>query len=62
MANLNFSYSSAKTRTIEEIRFGVFSPKESERLAVIDIEYPEFTYVENDAAKSNYVILTRAQG
>jgi len=46
MANLNFSYSSAKTRTIEEIRFGVFSPKESERLAVIDIEYPEFTYVE----------------
>ncbi|KAK5945238.1 DNA-directed RNA polymerase II core subunit rpo21 [Knufia obscura] len=43
MANLNFSYSSAKTRTIEEIRFGVFSPKESERLSVIDIEYPEFT-------------------
>ncbi|KIV95877.1 hypothetical protein PV10_03478 [Exophiala mesophila] len=41
MANLNFAYSSAPVRTVEEIRFGLFSAKESERLAVIDIEYPE---------------------
>lgn len=41
MSNLAFPYSSAKTRTVKEIRFGVFSPKESEKLAVIDIEYPE---------------------
>lgn len=62
MANLNFSYSSAKTRTIEEIRFGVFSPKESERLAVIDIEYPEFTYVENGCVTLISMILTSDQG
>ena len=40
MANLNFAYSSAPTRTIQEIQFGLFSAKESERLSVIDIEYP----------------------
>lgn len=32
-------------RTIQEIQFGLFSSKESERLAVIDIEYPETMYV-----------------
>lgn len=47
MANLNFAYSSAPVRTVEEIQFGLFSAKESERLAVIDIEYPETMYVEN---------------
>ncbi|KPI37528.1 DNA-directed RNA polymerase II subunit RPB1 [Cyphellophora attinorum] len=41
MANMHFPFSSAPTRTIEEIQFGLFSQKESERLAVIDIEYPE---------------------
>lgn len=46
MANLNFPYSSAKVRTVEEIRFGVFSPQESERLSVIDIVYPEALYVD----------------
>ena len=47
MANLNFPYSSAKVRTVEEIRFGVFSPQESERLSVMDIVYPETMYVES---------------
>ena len=46
MANLSFAYSSAPTRTIQEIQFGLFSAKESERLSVIDIEYPETMYVE----------------
>lgn len=46
MANLNFPYSSAKVRTVQEIRFGVFSPQESERLAVMDIVYPETLYVD----------------
>ncbi|KAK5227672.1 DNA-directed RNA polymerase II core subunit rpo21 [Exophiala xenobiotica] len=41
MSNLNFPYSSAPLRTVEEIQFGLFSAKETERLAVIDIEYPE---------------------
>lgn len=49
MSNLNFAYSSAKTRTVKEIRFGVFSAKESERLAVIDIESPDTQYVETPA-------------
>ena len=53
MANLNFAYSSAPVRTVEEIQFGLFSAKESERLAVIDIEYPETMYVDN---KSNPLI------
>lgn len=52
MANLNFAYSSAPVRTIEEIQFGLFSAKESERLAVIDIEYPETMYVENEKKKT----------
>lgn len=47
MASLNFPYSSAPLRTVEEIQFGLFSAKETERLAVIDIEYPETMYVEN---------------
>lgn len=47
MSNLNFPYSSAPLRTVEEIQFGLFSAKETERLAVIDIEYPETMYVDN---------------
>lgn len=47
MSNLNFPYSSAPLRTVEEIQFGLFSAKESERLAVIEIEYPETMYVDN---------------
>lgn len=45
MSNLNFPYSSAPLRTVEEIQFGLFSAKETQRLAVIDIEYPETMYV-----------------
>jgi hypothetical protein len=40
-------------RTVEEIQFGLFSAKESERLAVIDIEYPETMYVDNKSNPSN---------
>jgi len=47
MSNLSFPYSSAPVRTVEEIQFGLFSAKETERLAVIDIEYPETMYVDN---------------
>lgn len=50
MANKNIAYSSAVTRQIEEIRFGLFSAQESERLAVVDIDYPETMYVENKRA------------
>lgn len=46
MANLSFAYSSAPTRTVQEIQFGLFSAKETERLSVIDIEYPETMYVD----------------
>lgn len=53
MSNLNFAYSSAPVRTVEEIQFGLFSAKESERLAVIDIEYPETMYVDNKSNPSN---------
>ena len=38
-------------RTVKEIQFGLLSAKESERLSVIDIEYPEtmsVLYVENN--------------
>ena len=46
MANFNMPYSSAPTRAIEEIQFGLFSTQENERLAVINIEYPETMYVD----------------
>jgi DNA-directed RNA polymerase II subunit RPB1 len=45
MSSLNFPHSSARLRTVTEIQFGLFSAKETERLAVIDIEYPETMYV-----------------
>ena len=54
MSNLNFAYSSAPTRTIQEIQFGLFSAKESERLSVIDIEYPE-TMVRASSASCDWV-------
>lgn len=41
MANLNFAHSSATLRTIKEIQFGLFSKEESERMGIVDIEYPE---------------------
>jgi len=41
MANLNFSYSSAKLRTIQEIQFGLLSPEEIKNISVAKIEYPE---------------------
>jgi DNA-directed RNA polymerase II subunit RPB1 len=47
MTSLNFPHSTAPLRTVEEIQFGLFSAKETERLAVIEIEYPETMYVEN---------------
>ena len=62
MANLNFAYSSAPTRTIQEIQFGLFSAKESERLSVIDIEYPETLYVELQENNLRDFDLTFAQG
>jgi DNA-directed RNA polymerase II subunit RPB1 len=46
MANFHLPYSSAPTREVKEIQFGLFSQEESERLAVINIEYPETMYVE----------------
>jgi hypothetical protein len=47
MANFHLPYSSAPTREVKEIQFGLFSQEESERLAVINIEYPETMYVES---------------
>ena len=41
MANLNFQYSSAPLRTIEEIQFGLFPPDEIKRMSVVHIEFPE---------------------
>jgi len=62
MANANFAYSSAPVRTIEEIQFGLFSAKETERLAVIDIEYPETMYVDNKEKECICSDLMIAQG
>ncbi|MCJ1311030.1 DNA-directed RNA polymerase II subunit rpb1 [Agyrium rufum] len=41
MANLNFQYSSAPLRTIQEIQFGLLSPEEIKNMSVAHIEYPE---------------------
>ena len=41
MANLNFAYSSAPLRTIQEIQFGLLSPEEIKNMSVQHIEYPE---------------------
>ncbi|KAI9848280.1 MAG: DNA-directed RNA polymerase II subunit RPB1 [Sclerophora amabilis] len=41
MANLNFQYSSAPLRTIQEIQFGLLSPEEIKNMSVRHIEYPE---------------------
>ncbi|KAF1811346.1 beta and beta-prime subunits of DNA dependent RNA-polymerase [Eremomyces bilateralis CBS 781.70] len=41
MANLNFAYSSAPLRTIQEIQFGIFSPEEIKNMSVVHVLYPE---------------------
>ncbi|KAH0565802.1 DNA-directed RNA polymerase II subunit rpb1 [Trichoglossum hirsutum] len=41
MANLNFTYSSAPLRTIQEIQFGLLSPEEIKSMSVKHIVYPE---------------------
>lgn len=41
MANLNFAYSGAPLRTIQEIQFGLLSPEEIKNMSVQHIEYPE---------------------
>ena len=41
MANLNFQYSSAPLRSIQEIQFGLLSPEEIKNMSVAPIEYPE---------------------
>lgn len=41
MANLNFSYSTAPLRNIEEIQFGLLSPEEIKNMSVAHIRFPE---------------------
>lgn len=41
MANLNFQFSSAPLRSIQEIQFGLLSPEEIKSMSVAPIEYPE---------------------
>ncbi|MCJ1479194.1 DNA-directed RNA polymerase II subunit rpb1 [Lambiella insularis] len=41
MANLNFQYSNAPLRSIQEIQFGLLSPEEIKNMSVAHIEYPE---------------------
>lgn len=41
MANLNFAYSSAPLRAIEEIQFGLLSPEEIKNMSAAAIEFPE---------------------
>ena len=41
MANLNFNYSSAPLRSIQEIQFGLLSPEEIKSMSVAGIQYPE---------------------
>ncbi|KAG8533813.1 DNA-directed RNA polymerase II subunit RPB1 [Bacidia gigantensis] len=41
MANLNFQYSSAPLRSIQEVQFGLLSPEEIKNMSVAPIEYPE---------------------
>ncbi|KAE9975891.1 hypothetical protein EG328_002936 [Venturia inaequalis] len=41
MANLNFAYSSAPIKRVEEIQFGLFSPEEVKKFSVGEIIYPE---------------------
>lgn len=41
MANLNFGYSHAHLRRIEEIQFGLLSPEEIKGISVAKIEYAE---------------------
>ncbi|QDS70780.1 hypothetical protein FKW77_004122 [Venturia effusa] len=41
MANLNFAYSSAPIKRVEEIQFGLFSPEEVKKFSIGEILYPE---------------------
>ncbi|KAI9728533.1 MAG: DNA-directed RNA polymerase II subunit rpb1 [Cirrosporium novae-zelandiae] len=41
MSNLQFQYSSAPLRTIQEVQFGLLSPEEIKNMSVAHIEYPE---------------------
>lgn len=49
MSNLNFQYSSAALKTIQEIQFGLLSPEEIKNMSVVHIEYPE-TMVRSDGS------------
>ncbi|KAK4694851.1 DNA-directed RNA polymerase II subunit RPB1, partial [Lecanoromycetidae sp. Uapishka_2] len=46
MANLNFQFSSAPLRSIQEIQFGLLSPEEIKNMSVCHVVYPE-TWDEN---------------
>lgn len=39
--NYVFPFSSAPTKTVQEIQFGLFSPEEIKNMSVCHIEYPE---------------------
>ncbi|KAF2093473.1 putative DNA-dependent RNA polymerase II largest subunit [Rhizodiscina lignyota] len=41
MANLNFAYSQAPLRTIQEVQFGLLNPEEIKGMSVCQILYPE---------------------
>jgi hypothetical protein len=41
MANLNFAFSSAPLRTIQEVQFGLLNPEEIKGMSVCQILYPE---------------------
>lgn len=41
MSNLNFAYSSAPLKIIQEVQFGLLSPEEIKNMSVVHIEYPE---------------------
>lgn len=52
MANLNFQYSSAPLRSIQEIQFGLLSPEEIKNMSVAPIEYPETMDEQNQGPRS----------
>lgn len=41
MSNYNFPHTTAQTKTVQEIQFGLFSPEEIKAMSVCHIEYPE---------------------
>lgn len=38
---LNFAYSSAPLKTIQEVQFGLLSPEEIKNMSVVHVKYPE---------------------